>query len=439
MASADAAAAVVDTLITLRRAVSSNVQPVPTKSLDASASDAEPNIAKATYLLFNFTNETPISFELSSPTRFISSGNTVDFRSIYLAWLNKDATVTDYLAATRSVNADLANTAEGGAGGEVKNLIFAEKLDLITWLEGAGDSEYIKPLAEDERLRDAQREAAIARGDADGSMRDANGVAAGALRSGQRELDPRLQEIYNSERKMGDRNSCLRGIKPTDFSHVRKSAELFLGRTSRPRPGTTAPIPPPSAHNPLISNLKKPSNAPSGGGGRRPEPIILLSPSASSLLRMTNIKSFLVDGLYQPPDTSTATPNILHISRTLPSISSHPLRFILVDTPDQFKPDYWGRVVAIFTTGQAWQFKSYKWQQPAELFSHALGVYVGWRGEEVPATVKGWGRQVVSVQVDKWNPSQGTKGRWRDREVVEGVWGNIEQSMRARGWGKEGR
>ena len=154
---------------------------------------------------------------------------------------------------------------------------------------------------------------------------------------------------------------------------------------------------------------------------------------------MTNIKSFLVDGLYQPPDTSSSNTNILHISRTLPSISSHPLRFILVDTPDQFKPDYWGRVVAIFTTGQAWQFKSYKWQQPAELFSHALGVYVGWRGEEVPTTVKGWGRQVVSVQVDKWNPSQGTKGRWRDREVVEGVWGKIEESMRARGWAKDGR
>ncbi|KAI9662926.1 MAG: accessory factor associated with RNA polymerase II [Bathelium mastoideum] len=436
MAAAEAGAAAIDPLLTLRRAVSSNIEPIPTKSPDASASDTELNLAKATHVLFNFTNETPLSFELSTPTRFISSGNAVDFRSIYLAWQNKDATVTDYLAATRSVNADLANADEGGVGGEVKNLIFAEKLDLITWLESAGDSEYIKPLAEDENLKAANREAAIARGDLDVTMKDVNGVAsAGALRAGQKTVDPRLQEIYNSERKMGDRNSCLRGIKPTDFSHVRKSAELFLGRASRPRPGGPTAVQPPQ-NNPLISNLKRPGSAPSG---RRPEPIILLSPSASSLLRMTNIKSFLLDGLYQPPDTSTATPNILHVSRTLPSISSHPLRFILVDTPDQFKPDYWSRVVAIFTTGQAWQFKSYKWQQPAELFSHALGVYVGWRGEEVPGTVKGWGRQVASVQVDKWNPSQGTKGRWRDREVVEGVWGKIEESMRARGWGKEGR
>ena len=63
---------------------------------------------------------------------------------------------------------------------------------------------------------------------------------------------------------------------------------------------------------------------------------------------------------------------------------------------------------------------------------------MGWRGEDVPAAVKGWGRGVQSVGVEKWNPSVGTGGRWRDREVVEGVWGRIEESMRAKGWGREG-
>ena len=52
--------------------------------------------------------------------------------------------------------------------------------------------------------------------------------------------------------------------------------------------------------------------------------------------------------------------------------------------------------------------------------------------------VKGWGRGVISVKVDKWNGVQGSAGRWRDREVVEQVWGSIEENMRARGWGKDG-
>lgn len=172
----------------------------------------------------------------------------------------------------------------------------------------------------------------------------------------------------------------------------------------------------------------------------------MLSPSASSLLRMSNIKSFLESGLYIPADSpgagglsSTSTANILQLSRMLPSIEpNRPIRFILVDTPDNFKPDYWSRVVAVFTTGQTWQFNSYRWTKPAELFSQALGVYVGWRGEEVPATVKGWGRGVLSVAIDKWNTNQGANGRWRDREVVEQIWTAVGESMRSKCWVKGG-
>lgn len=186
-----------------------------------------------------------------------------------------------------------------------------------------------------------------------------------------------------------------------------------------------------------------PPNAlrPSKPGGRRPEPIILLSPSASSLLRLSNIKSFLVDGIYTPPESTSSTgANILYLTRLLPSIdATRPTRFILVETPDNFKPDYWSRVVAVFTTGQAWQFKGYKWQNPAELFAHALGVYVGWRGELVPESVKGWGRGVLNKQVETFREGQSAQARWRDREVVEDVWSAIEGSMRAKGWGKEAR
>jgi parafibromin len=121
----------------------------------------------------------------------------------------------------------------------------------------------------------------------------------------------------------------------------------------------------------------------------------------------------------------------------MPSIDqSRPLRFILVDSTEQFKPDYWNRVVAVFTTGQAWQFKGYKWQSPQELFSHVLGVYVGWRGDQLPDTVKGWGRGVVPLGVEKWTGEQ--QRRWRDREVVEQFWGRVEEGMRRNGWGSGG-
>lgn len=175
---------------------------------------------------------------------------------------------------------------------------------------------------------------------------------------------------------------------------------------------------------------------------RRPDPIILLSPSASSLLRMSNIKSFLESGLYVPAESSISTSSnsatLLNMSRTLPTIDpSRPMRFIIVETPEQFKPEYWNRVVAVFTTGQQWQFKNYKWQNPTELFRHTLGVYVGWRGDQPPESVKGWGRGVLVSSIDKWNPTGGPSARWRDREVVEAVWKAIETNMTNKGWRRD--
>ena len=177
-----------------------------------------------------------------------------------------------------------------------------------------------------------------------------------------------------------------------------------------------------------------------GGPVRRPDPIILLSPSASSLLRMSNIKSFLEGGRYTPSDSSsTATMHFL--TRTMKDIDpARPLRFILVEGPEHFKPDYWSRVVAVFTTGQAWQFKSYKWNTPGELFKHVQGIYVGWRGEPLPQGVKDWGHRVLNCNIDKWTDPAvpgADVNRFRDREVAETIWKTIEYNMRQKGWKRD--
>ncbi|KAF2091478.1 CDC73-domain-containing protein [Saccharata proteae CBS 121410] len=417
-----------DALINLRQAIAAGKLPIPTTTADAShAEDAEQDLAKATYLQFNHLEGQHRSIPLNEPTRYISGDQPIDLRSVYFTWQKKDAAIAEYITSTQRLNEALA--APGGAGGTVKNLVFAEKLDLVTWLEGGSDeSENIKPLASESKA--AADTADIAAGAAGGIA----AIPSGTNKQSKAESDSRLLIIYNSERKMGDRNTVLHGIKPTDFSHVRKHAASFLQLRHNRAPPTTghSALPNPS----LVSNLNKKAS------GRRLEPIILLSPSASSLIRMSNVKPFLSDGTYLPADSAIASStgaNLLHLTRMLPTIDpTRPTRFILVDSPDQFKPDYWGRVVAVFTTGQTWQFKSYKWTQPAELFSHALGIYVGWKGEGIPDTVRGWGRGVVGHELDKFNPHAGAGGRWRDREVVEQIWRAIELSMRAKGWTKDG-
>lgn len=62
---------------------------------------------------------------------------------------------------------------------------------------------------------------------------------------------------------------------------------------------------------------------------------------------------------------------------------------------------------------------------------------MGWRGDHPPETVRGWGRGVLSVQVDPWTAGTGSTSRWRDREVVEGIWKAVEENMRSRGWRRD--
>lgn len=118
--------------------------------------------------------------------------------------------------------------------------------------------------------------------------------------------------------------------------------------------------------------------------------------------------------------------------------SRRPTRFILADSTANFKPDYWQRLVAVFTTGQAWQFKTYKWSNPPELFRHAAGIYVGMSGEHVPNQIKDWGRGVSTFTLARWDDKKGVDGagRWLDREIVEHIWDVIENNMKAKGWTK---
>lgn len=398
-----------DPLLLLRQSIASGAAIVPTKSSEPSAEEA--NLSEATHL--KFTSPISLSLPIDVPTRFVSNDRPVDLRSIYFAWLNREVAIPEYNASATKLNEELGGIAA------VHKFAFVERLDLITWLEGASEeSEYIEPLAGEKGSSTVATATSAA-------LKSSAAPTAGGTRAGRGTLDPRLAQIYSGERRMVDRNTVLRGIKPTDFSHVRKLAAPFMSK--RPSP-TASNI----ANNPALALNQKPQ--------RRPDPIILLSPSASSLLRMSNVKSFLESGKYVPPDNSS-TASMLHISRIMKDIDpNRPMRFILVEGPEQFKPEYWNRVVAVFTTGQAWQFKNYKWGNPSELFKHVLGIFIGWRGDQAPESIRGYGHRVMTCQVEKWrDPGQPgvDTNRWRDREVVENIWKAIEGNMRAKGWKRD--
>ncbi|MBE3049398.1 hypothetical protein IMZ48_44245 [Candidatus Bathyarchaeota archaeon] len=188
-----------DPLLLLRQSISANQPAIPTSSALPDAPPAP--LAQATHLRFPHAGSHVVP--VASPTRFVTTSEkgSVNLRSIYFAWLNREVAIPEYNASAARLNGEIR---EGGKEGEVHNLAFVERLDLITWLEGASEeSEYITPL--------------------EGEKGGAAGVG-GAVSRG---VDPRLAAIYSHERRMGDRNSVLRGNKPA-------VSLLHLSDTHRP-------------------------------------------------------------------------------------------------------------------------------------------------------------------------------------------------------------
>lgn len=204
-------AASMDALNSFRSAVAAKTLPIPSTSDDASSEPQPADLAEASHLYFAIP--TPHSLPFDNITRFTqSSGEQVDLRSIYLAYLCKDDAPQEYLQKFTDLNAKLP------AGQQAKHLNFVEKLELVSWLDGAEGTEFVKPL---EISADATTAAADA---AAGSVPVVSGAGVGVTQTSVngrpvKVIDARLQAIYNGERKMGDRNTVLRGIKPTVCLH----------------------------------------------------------------------------------------------------------------------------------------------------------------------------------------------------------------------------
>ena len=181
-----------DPLLLLRQSIATNEPAIPTASPEPSADPAP--LAQATHLRFPHARDLVVP--IAASTRFVTSSEKgVNLRSIYFAWLNREVAIPDYNASAARLNDEIK---AGALEGEVHNLAFVERLDLITWLEGASEeSEYITPL-EGEKGLSAGPGAAVEKG----------------------RLDPRLAAIYSHERRMGDRNSVLRGSKPAVSLHT---------------------------------------------------------------------------------------------------------------------------------------------------------------------------------------------------------------------------
>jgi len=175
-----------------------------------------------------------------------------------------------------------------------------------------------------------------------------------------------------------------------------------------------------SSKSSASSSRPAPSTVNPARKSRAQDPIILLSNSPTALVNMFNVKALLQDGVFIPPEEARqqagGIPELVVTIRA-PS-SDEPTsgqgvslsrRILVVDSAEAVNrlgsgapgsdQDPWSRVICVFTTGQSWQFKSYRWSDPRDLFRNgmfwrltrpAMGVYVRWTNEAPSAQVKNW-------------------------------------------------
>lgn len=413
----------VDPLDSLRRVIQSGT-PISYKMNGETA----PSLASATHI-----DIPPHSFPKSTPTRFLRPGasqsshptsNPDDFFSldaVYLAWLLKDAPGAEYMKAVR----------ENGL--MVGFVSVTERKGLVEWLEGKKvEHERIVPLAGagGSTTPPGSPPHAGSSTTARTLPRSALSGDTGATPVKRRYVaDPQdvevVKKIKASEIELRDRNTVLRGIKPNNFASVRDMfAEKLKKLKESGKPGAPATAAAPAV-DPKLQARK----------ARNMYPIIMISSSPTALITMHNVKRFLQEAVFEPSaeararataEGNTKPEDLLAIYRTLTHISpsgkqtTSQARYFVVDSVEalsKFGNDAWDRVVCVMTTGQAWQFRPYKWNDPRQLFHHVKGIYFSWTNDPPNPKIKDW--NVTELKIDPHR-------RHVDKSVVAHFWKTLD-------------
>lgn len=413
-----------DVLSALQTAIKSKARITYT---DASANQT-PNLLGATNLVLGDGK----SFLKSAPTRLRKPGtsssdpsaNPGDFftlGAVYLAWLHRDASGAEYMKQARE---------NGMAVGFVS---VTERKSLVEWLEGRNAHwERIVPLASETTTPPGSPPSSHARLSHGGSTfgsssrpSDSNGTSPQKRRYVADPLDIEVvKKIKLNEVELKDRNTVLRGTKPNNFSNVRTAFADKLKKLKDAGKGGASAAAAATPDPKLLARKAK-----------NQFPIIMISSSPTALITMHNVKKFLQDSSYEPSQEARARAaaegnprpeDLIAIYRKRTTVDTAgreteiQARYFVVDSTEalaKFGPDAWDRVVCVMTTGQAWQFKPYKWTDPKVLFHHVRGIYVSLTSDPPNPKIKDW--NVTELKIDPHR-------RHVDRAVVAHFWKTLD-------------
>jgi len=161
----------------------------------------------------------------------------------------------------------------------------------------------------------------------------------------------------------------------------------------------------------------------------------MISSSPTSLITMHNVRRFLQESIFEPSTEARAraaaegnsrAEDFIPIYRYRTTIDSSGREtttsqtYYVLDSTEALNKlggDAWDRVVCVMTTGQAWQFRPYKWNEPRSLFHHVKGIYVSWTNDPPNTKIKDW--NVTELKIDPHR-------RHVDKSTVAHFWKTLD-------------
>ncbi|KAL1744286.1 RNA polymerase II-associated protein [Schizophyllum fasciatum] len=237
-----------------------------------------------------------------------------------------------------------------------------------------------------------------------------------------------VKRMRQNEVELEDRSTVLRGQKLNDFTNLRNTyAEKLKKLKDSSKSGAVVPTP-------AVGPGKFPSLPSQPKARVHGAPIILVSSSPTALITMYNVQRFLGESAFETSQEARAKagnsrpPELIHIYRKVDVPSNDGTtamrqatrRYAVYDNAEKIPPDGWDRVVCVLTTGQAWQFRPYKWSEPRTLFHHVKGMYVSWANDPPNTKITDW--NVTEIKIDKHR-------RHVDKSTVAHFWRSLDSWM----------
>lgn len=146
-------------------------------------------------------------------------------------------------------------------------------------------------------------------------------------------------------------------------------------------------------------------------GKSKGTPIILVPAAVQSVIGLYNIKELLINHKFVPSEEyrkkGISKPSMVKLTRDVKKGDGLVSAFEVYDCIDalQHQRDWYfaanilfrDRVAIVFTNGQEWQFKGWKWEKPVDVFAHVVGICVKYSDEPAPGSVSSWNVTQLNV------------------------------------------